>query len=217
MSFLKIVGRDWHRKLVWIFDFDGTLVDSMGSFADLAGRVLHRHHDTPVNIAREQYRQTSGLPFVAQVERLHPDDQRNVEAVAAFETAKAEQYLNHPPFPEVRETLASLRQRGCTVAISSNNFRSLVEHYTERHGLPVDWICGWEPGFAKGEAHFRYIAERTHRNCADTIFVGDSLKDAAEAQSYGIDFVARSGTFAADEFHTAFPSIPVVASLRELL
>lgn len=202
---------------VWIFDMDGTLVDSMGHFADLAGEVIHRHYGAPQATAREQYRQTSGLPFAEQLESLYPGNGTNPTAVTAFETAKAARYLTMTPFPEVPQVLGRLRERGCVVAVSSNNFQSLVETYATTHALPIDIVCGWRPGFAKGASHFLHVARVSGHDLASAAFVGDSLNDVSKAKAAGLDFIARTGTFAAAEFHTYDPTLPVIHSLEELL
>lgn len=207
----------WFRKTVWVFDFDGTLVDSMTHFADLASDVIHHHYGTAFAEAREQYRQTSGLPFVEQIARLYPGDARNAAAVAAFETRKAATYFDCPLFPDVRTALHTLRHRDCCVAISSNNAQALVEQYLAAHELPVDIVCGWAPNFAKGRAHFAHIVTITEQTAAEILFIGDSLKDAREAAEHGIDFVGRAGTFTADEFRADYPALPVVRSLTELV
>lgn len=211
------IEQSWHDKTVWVFDFDGTLVDSMTHFADLAARVIAQYYGTAEAIAREQYRQTSGWPFVEQIERLYPGDPQNTTAVAAFESAKTASYFDRPLFPETRATIETLRARGCCVAISSNNIQSLVEAYCRAHALPVDIVCGWTPTFCKGPAHFTHIAAATDRSTDHFIFVGDSLKDARTAATYGIPFVARAGTFSAAEFQAQHPTVPVVHSLTELL
>ncbi|MBI4365592.1 MAG: HAD family hydrolase [Deltaproteobacteria bacterium] len=205
----------WAHKDVWIFDFDGTLVDSMTHFTDLAERIIHEHLDVPPVRARELYRTTSGLPFIDQMEQCFPGDARNPAAVAAFEGAKRTTYLRQPLFPDTREALEVLRDRGRQVVISSNNSQALVEAYCRTHQLPARIVCGWRPGFAKGPAHFAHIAAVSGKDPAVMLFIGDSLKDAERARVHGLDFVARAGTFTAREFQTHFPSVPVVHSLLE--
>ncbi|MBI2345390.1 MAG: HAD hydrolase-like protein [Deltaproteobacteria bacterium] len=205
------------NKSTWIFDFDGTLVDSMRQLTELAATILTRYYGTPDEEAREQYRQTSGLPFVQQVARLHPDRPENEAAVTEFERTKAERYLDRPLYPEVPSALCTLRSRGGWIAVSSSNGQSLVETYCARHNLPIDCICGWRPAFTKGAVHFGHILRQSSQPREAALFVGDSLRDAREATDHGIDFVARAGTFAAEEFHAVRADIPVIHSLTELL
>lgn len=210
-------SRNGAQKTLWIFDFDGTLVDSMTHFTDLASTVMTQYYDMPERLAREQYRQTSGLPFHVQMEQLFPGDARNTVAVTAYETAKAADYLTMPPFPDVGPALDALRARGATIAVSSNNFQHLVEAYVAHHRLPADWVCGWRPDFAKGPAHFAYLLTATGHSREATCFVGDSLKDVRMAQAFGIDCVARIGTFTHEELRAADPDVHCVTTLGALV
>lgn len=204
-------------KLAWVFDFDGTLLDSMTAFQRLAGRVMARTYDISPTRGEEQYRQTSGIPFFQQLEQLYPTHPRNAAAASAFETDKLASYRQARPFPEAPEVLSTLRRHGHFVAISSNNFQPLVDDMVAQLQLPVDLVCGWQDGHGKGPAHFQAIAKQSGLGTDATIFVGDSLHDAKMAHAHRIRFAGRSGTFSTEEFQSQFPGIRVIASLRELL
>ena len=49
-------------KLV-VFDLDGTLVDSMGLYAEKAGELIEKFYSIPKQKAKRLYFETSGLPF----------------------------------------------------------------------------------------------------------------------------------------------------------
>lgn len=204
-------------KLAWVFDFDGTLLDSMSAFQRLAGRVMARTYDISPSHGEEQYRQTSGIPFFQQLERLYPSHPRNADAASTFESDKLASYREARPFPEARDVLTTLRHSGHFLAISSNNFQPLVEDMVTQLQLPVDLVCGWHEGHGKGPTHFEAIAKQSGLPTDATIFVGDSLHDAAMAHAHRIRFAGRSGTFSAQEFQTKFPGIRVIGSLRELI
>lgn len=207
----------WPDKTVWIFDFDGTLLDSMTAFRQIGGRVLARFYDLSETTGEELYRQTSGLPFVQQLATLFPEHPHNALAVDAFENEKRAYYHQAAPFPETRDALAALKRRGHFVAISSNNFQAMVEEMVDQLALPVDLVCGFQDGFGKGHAHFMRVQQASGAQPEQMLFVGDSLHDARLAKHCGIDFAGRAGTFANEEFVTHFPDLPVVASLLELL
>src|SRR3954471_23185223 len=73
---------------VLLCDLDGTLIDSMPTLADLATEVIEERYGTPRVLARELYLATCGLPFVKQLEEIFPEDARNAEASAEFESRK---------------------------------------------------------------------------------------------------------------------------------
>src|ERR1700742_4647011 len=60
-----------------LFDLDGTLIDTMQVFADVAADVMVRHHALDRTAARTAYLATSGIPFFQQLEKIVPGDASN--------------------------------------------------------------------------------------------------------------------------------------------
>lgn len=203
-------------KQVVIFDFDGTLVDSMGDFTQIAARVLKEYFGTTLAQGAEFYKATSGLPFCDQVAVLFPGHPNTEAAITAFETEKATHYLAKPAYPDAHDTLLRLRNMGLHTVISSNNFQTLVDRLVAHLQLPVDMALGLREGFGKGDPHFNHIATTFGISREAMVFVGDSLKDAEHAGLAGIDFIGRLGTFSRDVFEGKFPSVPLVEQLSEL-
>ncbi|MDO8518742.1 MAG: HAD hydrolase-like protein [Deltaproteobacteria bacterium] len=186
------------EKLAFVFDWDGTLVDSMGKFAEIASGVIARHFGRSRAWGKARYLETSGLPFPFQLERIFPGDERNQKAVADYDHLKIESYDSAPFFSDVKPALEWLSGKGVGLAISSNNDYPLLEKKLGALAPLFDCVAGFEPGFLKGKSHFDWIRGRLkgHR----LIFVGDSLHDAAMAGGNGIPFYARTGTFTEDDF-----------------
>jgi len=201
---------------ILIFDFDGTIVDSMNEFADIASKVLNKHFGTPVETARNQYFETSGLPFFEQVELLHPKDPKNAVAVDEYETEKKVNYLSHKAFAEVPAAISQIREAGVKTVVSSNNFQELVDRLVERIGIEFDMVLGWRENFAKGPEHFEHARKSFGCDKIDMIFVGDSLKDFDRALDYGIGFIGKTGTFSKDDFLRHNNGIKTIDSLSDL-
>lgn len=211
----KILPLAYHRA--WVFDFDGTLIDSMGAFAELAGEIFAERYGVSHEVGVQQYRATSGLPFVQQVAALYPGDARNAVTVELFETRKRDLFFTALPFPDSMDLLVSLKRRGDFVAISSNNFRDLVEQRVQELRFPIDLVCGWDNGHGKGRAHFDAVVRASRVSWKHLTFVGDSLHDALIAEHCEVAFTGRTGTFSTGEFHASYPQIRVVQQLAELL
>lgn len=203
-------------KRAVLFDLDGTLVDSMGAFADIAAGVISREYGVQWGEARKSYLRTSGIPFFQQLEELFPGRRRNPHLAAEFEAAKLDDFFAEEYFPDVLPALTRLKAMGYVLAVSSNNFQSNVEEFVGAKGFAFDLVLGFRPGFEKGKDHFDHVCSQAKLIPGDLLFVGDSLQDGVRALGYGADFAGRTGTFSKQQFLHQFPGIVVVDSLLEL-
>lgn len=210
-------GRRRIPARVVMFDLDGTLIDTMGAFADVAAAVLAEHHGMPPLVGRRRYLQTSGIPFFEQLEEIFPGHPHNAAAARIFEVAK----LTATSMVEVsactREALRALRRRGAAVVVSSNNWQRQVDRFVETSGVEVDLALGYGDGLSKGAPHFRLVEERFAVRPDEILFVGDSLHDARLAKVAGTRFAARLGTFSPWDFSAESPGSPQVSEIVELV
>lgn len=210
---MKVAG-----KKAIVLDFDGTLVDTMGGFADVAAGVIQRHHGAEWDWARRQYLQTSGIPFIQQLEVLFPSDPRNPEAADEFEKGKLEGFFSESFTRETVETVSDLQGSGYAVVVSSNNFQELVDQFVERSpDVEFDLVLGARDDFFKGADHFRHIRKTLGVELEDMVFIGDSLKDAERALSSGVAFVGKLGTFERRDFEQEFPGVRTVDTISQLV
>ena len=206
------------KTRAFLFDFDGTLVDTMKGFADIAGRVINRFHpEISFETARARYLETSGNPFFQQLEIILPGDPTNSEKAKIFEETKIEGFFLSKFTDEVRDTINQLRRRGDIAGIASNNFQELIDKFVENEKLDFDIVLGFREGFEKGKSHFDYVKDKFGLDKEDMTFVGDSLKDAEKAYNYGISFVGICGTFKREDFLKIRSDIVTINSIKELL
>jgi phosphoglycolate phosphatase len=176
-----------------LFDFDGTLVDSMGDLADIASDVIYKYYKLSKDYGEMLYKATSGLPFCKQIEMTFSDVEKNKLAVDEFETRKKSSFKEHKLFDDTLETIGYLRGKGYMTIISSNNFKEVIEDYLGSSGLKVDEVLGFGGGLSKGRSHVDYISSKYGLQKDEIILVGDSLKDAELAMECGISFIGKTG------------------------
>jgi len=202
----------------YLFDFDGTLIDSMGGFANIAGETIHRFHpEVSYEEARARYLETSGVPFFQQLEIMFPGDPSNGEIARIFEETKIHGFFSESFHDDVVHTISTLRARGHIVGVCSNNFQHLIDEFVEREGLTFDVVLGFREGFEKGKDHFQYVMKKFSLSNEELTFVGDSLKDAEKAMTNNLRFVGICGTFQEEDFRRIHSDLLTIHNIKELL
>lgn len=184
-----------------VFDLDGTLFDTMGKLNDIAQSVIFKYYGLAPEFGSQLYKQTSGLPFRYQLERLFPQNQNNDEASLDFENQKVILYQKPVAFfLDVLEHLKIWKSWGLKMAVSSNDEEANVKTKLSEHAALFDHILGHRPGFLKGKSHFDELQNHYHFQKHEMLFIGDSLHDAQMAVENDIPFVGRVGTFTREAF-----------------
>lgn len=201
-----------------VFDFDGTLVDTMQGFADLAGRLLEKFYGMEFAEGRRRYLETSGIPFFQQLDIIAPQGSHNQTCAEQFEQRKLEGFFSTRPASDTLRALEALRAGGFKVVVSSNNFQHNIDQYMERHRVPVDLALGFDAarGIEKGRPHFELVRRQFGLEASELLFCGDSLKDGERASDSGVAFVGLVGTFSREQFFRRFPGIVTVNDIAEL-
>lgn len=201
-----------------MFDFDGTIVDSMPFLEKNAVYLLTNHYGFSVMEAQKRYRETTGLPFIQQMDIITPEKDNSL-IVDKFEKMKIELIFKQQLFTDSYKVLAELKQRGYKIGISSGTIESIIIKYLQKQRLDmVDDVLGWRPGFEKGKDHFNFVKSKHEMSSSSNIvFIGDSLNDARRAITNGIYFIGREGMFQKEDFQQILPEVKVISSLTEIL
>jgi phosphoglycolate phosphatase-like HAD superfamily hydrolase len=199
-----------------MFDFDGTLVDTMHAYARIAAEEMQRRYGIHRETARQLYLETSGIPFFQQLDLIFGPDQRNAECAGEFEKRKAAFLQTIKMDAHTKDVISQIRSFGVSIAITSNNFQNIVEKFIQDEANLFDLVLGFSENMSKGPSQFTKVIDSFGVDRRYILFVGDSLSDVRKALAFGIDFVAISGTLKAESFNALFPATPVIASIREL-
>lgn len=200
-----------------VFDLDGTLIDSMGDYADKAAALISEYYGTPRAEARRRYFETSGLPFNQQLELMFPGETCNTKVAQMFESWKDGYLLNVNLSPETERLLRGWRNAGFRLAISSNNLETFVRRLAT--SWPVDAALGYrsKDDFGKGEPHFQKLEEHFGLSRQQMLFIGDSPNDARIAAQSKVPFLALlTDEFTETDFTRYSPGVKCIARLSDL-
>lgn len=200
-----------------IFDFDGTLADSMPFLAKIGVEVMMKYYGVSEDEASERYKSTTGLPYEQQIKLNFPNNEKNSEAIEVFEKMKIDRIFEQHLFPETKSTVKALNGKGFQIFVSSSTFQSTIVEYFKRLNLLDQFkeILGYRPGFEKGADHFNYVKNEHGISLGDVVFVGDSLKDYERSKGF-CQFVAVSGMFTEADFRDAGHNGPFIENLSQL-
>lgn len=214
------------RFNTFIFDLDGTLLDTLGDLAASVNYALHAC-DMPCHSIDDVCRFVgNGVRLL--MERAVPGGAQNPrfeEALAIFR----DHYLQHSldrtrPYDGIPELLAGLKQRGCRLAVVSNKFQTATEELCQHFFSDTIAVAIGEneaAGIRKKPAPDT-VAEALRRlgqplNPPDAVYVGDSDVDVMTAANSGLPCISVLWGFRDRDFLQAHGASTFVSHPSELL
>ena len=181
----------------YIFDLDGTLLDTLGDLAASVNYAL-RTHSMPEHTV-DDVRRFVGNGVRKLMERAVPEGAGNPLFEDAFATFR-QHYMEHSldttrPYDGILETLASLKARGCHLAVVSNKMMAATQALC-RHFFPdtIEVAIGEHEaeGIRKKPAPDTVIAALKALGVGkeDAVYVGDSDVDIQTARNSGIPCIS---------------------------
>lgn len=183
-----------------LFDFDGTLYDTVEGIAKCVQYALSKHGiEAPLEALRcfagpplaEKFMEVYGVDS-ALAEQLVKDYRERYLPIGVYESA---------PFPGVGELLLRLRAAGLHLGVATSKPQTLAELLLDRAGLRdcFDAIVGSTPG--KKDDQKWMVVRRAMELCgaepAATVLVGDTKYDAIGAAKAGIACIGAAWGYAA--------------------
>ncbi|HEY5955431.1 MAG TPA: HAD hydrolase-like protein [Polyangiaceae bacterium] len=178
----------------FIFDFDGTLADTMNHVVPLYNSVADRFKVpqlSPADIPRlrrmgpRQAMDAYGIPLWKVPRIMHAVTLKLREQIDRLE-----------PFGGVAETLSTLSLTGTRCLLLSSNSRENVEAFLRRHRFDFfeRLVCGTSL-FGKG-ARLRNVLAQASLLAGSVAYVGDEVRDIEAARSVGVQSIAVSWGYA---------------------
>lgn len=214
------------RYTAYIFDLDGTLLDTLD---DLRASVNYslRHFAMPER-TRDEVREFVGNGVRRLMERAVAGGADNPlfdEALDVFRRHYAEHSLDHTrPYPGIMDMLATLRHDGKRIAVVSNKFQAATERLC-RHffGDYVEVAIGESEGVRRKPAPDTVVEAMRRMGYAapaaygDAVYIGDSDVDIATAKAAGLPCISVLWGFRDKPFLEAHGATTFVTSPEEIV
>ena len=208
----------------YIFDLDGTLLDTLTDLAASCNYALRAHGMPEHSI--DDVRRFVGNGVRKLMERAIPDGETNPDFEATFATFR-EHYMQHSldttkPYPGIMETLSELKARGCRLAVVSNKMMAATVELC-KHFFPdtIEVAIGENEaeGICKKPAPDTVYAALKKLGVSkdDAVYVGDSDVDIQTAANSGLPCISVLWGFRDRDFLIQHGAKTFISAPSELL
>ena len=208
----------------YIFDLDGTLLDTLTDLAASCNYALRTHGMPEHSI--DDVRRFVGNGVRKLMERAIPDGDANPDFEATFATFR-EHYMVHSldttkPYPGIMDALAELKARGCRLAVVSNKMMAATVElckYFFPETIEVAIGENEAEGIRKKPAPDTVFAALKQLGVSgdNAVYVGDSDVDLATARNSGLPCISVLWGFRDREFLLDNGATTIITSPKELL
>ena len=199
------------KKLI-IFDWDGTLMDSIGLIVEsmhVAGEA-HGFRTTD-----QAVKDIIGLSLMHGIEILYP--QASDTQKLAIQQSYAEYYIPNshrtPFFTPIENMLLTLKQQDKQLAVATGKKRKGLDRVLEAsasHHYFTITRCADESGSKPDPQMLRDILDYTNQPISQAVFIGDSIYDIQMANRLGMTSIAVNyGTASSSELAAEQPTYQV--------
>ena len=198
-----------------IFDFDGTLADSLPFFVSVVNTLAHKHDFQPIDLREiEKFRTYDAMKMLHHVGLplwKMPLVGRSYQALMAQSVASI------PLFAGVDELLRGLAASRVTIALVTSNSDSIVRQVLgeENAALITHFHCGVSMFGKRHKLH--EVLRKAHCHRSRAIYIGDEARDLEAARSEHIAFGAVSWGFNSVESLVALSPEEVFTRVEDIV
>ena len=205
----------------YIFDLDGTLLDTLQDLAASVNYALRQHHMPEHSI--DDVRRFVGNGVRRLMERAIPEGAANPAFDAAFATFR-KYYMEHSldttrPYDGIPELIHELKKRGCRMAVVSNKMMAATQELVHHFFPEIEVAIGEDEaaGIRKKPAPDTVFVALKQLGEGSAVYVGDSDVDLATARNSGLPCISVLWGFRDRDFLLAHGATTFVEQPLDIL
>ena len=210
-------------KKLCIFDFDGTLFDSVCDVVKCFNKTL-TVYGFPT-LTRDEYLGCLGgnIDEIVSLVLAENDTDRYHESVKRtyLDLYNSSQKQLTVPFPKAHELLKALQEKNVLLALNSNRLNYSLNEFVDRFFGDIDFleIEGHDhPHPSKPHPYgVNKIIEKADVDLSEAIYIGDSSTDLKTAENAGIDCVLVSWGYGNPEDLESEYLMDVIEDMSEII
>jgi phosphoglycolate phosphatase len=206
---------------IYIFDLDGTLLDTLQDLAASVNYALRQHHMPEHSI--DDVRRFVGNGVRRLMERAIPEGAANPAFEAAFATFR-KYYMEHSldttrPYDGIPELIHELKKRGCRMAVVSNKMMAATQELVHHFFPEIEVAIGEDEaaGIRKKPAPDTVFVALKQLGEGSAVYVGDSDVDLATARNSGLPCISVLWGFRDRDFLLAHGATTFVEQPLDIL
>ncbi|MGC8678370.1 MAG: HAD family hydrolase [Fervidicoccaceae archaeon] len=177
-----------------LFDFDGTVIDTMKEYAEMAAEIISKEIGIEKKEAKRVYLSTAGRDFLSQLRLMGIEGERALKIYSEFLEEKKKILNSKEISHHAVELMKELKRKGMIVAVSTNNECELVFSIPGINNFD-EVLCFDKKQFKKGTAHLSALMLKYHLKKEEILFIGDSDYDIETYSQLGIKCLKTKGIF----------------------
>ena len=210
-------------KRLAIFDFDGTLFDSIHDVLICFNKTLELYGFP--TLTREELIPCLGgnideITSLVLTENSSPENVEKVKKtyLELYNPSKKELTV---PFENAHDVLKKLQDKGILLAVNSNRLTYSLEELVGKHFSDIDFVGIEVHNYGNPSKPDPYganrIIEKANVDASEAVYIGDSITDIETAKNAGIDCIlVKWGYAKKEDLENDYPS-KIIDDINELV